>query len=217
MSKPLIWVLIGFGFLFIFLGFINKQLLIFGLLLIGIGLFAGLGPDGILRKDQVWDTWATLIENAKGYAENIFQDTESFIAHSQAPFLKIERREMAPGMIKGMMGNNRHFLVVTDQENSRLKPFQIFINSRDYGICLDVSWHLTFRPNLFQAFCSLIPFVNIVPKTISDLDLFDEQDLRVYTTNIHHCLLQSVTILMLGFNQDPSKLDRRSKGFLGIS
>jgi hypothetical protein len=50
-----------------------------------------------------------------------------------------------------------------------------------------------------------------------DLDLFDEQDLRAYVTNAHHCLLEAVNKLMLDLNQDPSKIDRKSRGFLGIS
>jgi hypothetical protein len=217
-SKPLIWLLIGCGlFCLIFGGFISEGLVIIGLALIGAGLFLALGPNGILRKEQVFDTWAILIENAQGYAENIFQDTEGFISHSQAPCLKIERKDLSAGVIKGIMGNKRQFLVVTDQENFRLKPFQIFINSRDYGISLDVSWHLTYRPSFIQSICSLIPYISIIPTSLSDLDLFDEQDLRVYATNIHHCLLQAVTNLMVNFNQDTSKIDRKSKGFLGIS
>lgn len=106
---------------------------------------------------------------------------------------------------------------MTDLESFRLKPYQIFINARDYGDNLDVSWFLTYRPLLWQAALSLLPFVNMIPKTLSDLDLFDQQDLRAYTTNAHHCLLKAVEKLMGGLNQDPSKMDRKSRGFLGIS
>jgi hypothetical protein len=52
---------------------------------------------------------------------------------------------------------------------------------------------------------------------LSDLDLFDQQDLRTYSTNAHHCLLKAVDKLMLDLNQDPSKIERKSRGFLGIS
>jgi len=50
-----------------------------------------------------------------------------------------------------------------------------------------------------------------------NLDFFDEQDLRAYVTNAHKCLQKAVDKLMLEFNQDPSKIDRKSRGFLGIS
>ena len=96
-------------------------------------------------------------------------------------------------------------------------PYQIYVNARDYGNNLDVSWYLTFRPTWWQAFLSLIPFVSMIPKTLSDLDLFDQQDLTAFATNAHHCLLKTVEKLMASLNQDSSKIDRKSRGFLGIS
>ncbi len=219
MPKAAIWALIGFGFfLFIVGGIFGKAVIWFiGLVMIVSGLYGGLGPDGILRKDQVLDTWATLIEKAQGRSETIFQDTKFFIEDSKAPSLKIDRLSMAPGIVAGLMGKKREFLVVIDQENLRLKPYQIFMNARDYGDNLDISWFLTFRPTLWQAILSLLPYVNVIPKVLSDLDLFDQQDLRVYTTNAHHCLLKAVEKLMADLHQDISKIDRKSRGFLGIS
>ena len=217
MSKPVIWFLVLIGFFLLLIGIFNHSLFIFGLILIGIGLFIGVGPDGILRKDQVLDTWAILIEKAQGKAEEIFQATEGFVHESKAPSIQMERKSMAPDVVGGVVGKTRNFLAITDQENYRMRPYQIFINARDYGDNLDVSWFLTYKPPLLQAICALLPFVNLIPRMLSDLDLFDQQDLRVYTTNIHHCLLQSVTKLMLGANQDPAKIDRKSRGFLGIT
>jgi hypothetical protein len=219
MSKAAIWFLIGFGFFLFIVGAIFGKTLIWfvGLLMIAGGLYQGLRPGGILRKDQVLDTWASLIERGQGRSGEIFQDTEFFIKESKAPALRIERQSMAPGIVRGLFGTKRDFLVVTDQENFRLKPYQIFINSRDYGDNLDISWFLTYRPTLWQAVLSLFPYVNVIPRALSDLDLFDQQDLRVYTTNAHHCLLKAVEKLMNSLHQDPSKIDRKSRGFLGIS
>jgi len=219
MSKAAIWTLIGFGFFLFIVGAVFGKAFIWliGLLMIAGGLYGGLGPNGILRKDQVLETWATLIEKGQGKSEAIFQDTRVFIEESKAPSLKIDKQEMAPGIVTGLMGKKRDFLVLTDHENFRLKPYQIFINSRDYGDNLDVSWFLTYRPTLWQAVLSLFPYVNVIPRALSDLDLFDQQDLRVYTTNVHHCLRKAVEKLMMALNQDPSKMDRRSRGFLGIS
>jgi hypothetical protein len=219
MSKAVIWFLIGFGFfLFIVGGIFGKQLIWFiGFLMIAGGFYQGLRPGGILRKDQVLDTWATLIEKGQTRAEEIFKDTEGFIRESKAPSLKMERQSIAPGIMRGLMGTKRDFLVVTDQESFRLKPYQIFINARDYGDNLDVSWFLTYRPTIWQAILSLFPYVNVIPRTLSDLDLFDQQDLRSYTTNAHHCLLKAVEKLMADLHQDASKIDRKSRGFLGIS
>jgi len=219
MSKGMIWSLFGIGFFIFLIGIVFGKAIIWftGLAFIAAGLYLGLEPHGILRKDQVLENWAILIEKAQGKADDIFRDTEVFIKESKAPSLEMEKQAVAPGMVSGLMGKTREFLVITDWQSFRLRPYKIFINARDYGDNLDVSWFLTFKPTLLQAIFSLLPFVNVIPKKLSDLDLFDQQDLRAYTTNAHHCLLKAVDKLMLGSNQDPSKIDRKSRGFLGIS
>jgi len=138
------------------------------------------------------------------------------------------------------LGAKREFLVVTETKNPRLKPFQMFINARDYGNNLDISWYLTARASGVQKTVSAllsIPILNIIllpvllpflllgglakrvkeKRASLDLDLFDEQDLRAYVTNAHHCLLKAVEKLMVALHQDPSKIERKSQGFLGIS
>lgn len=217
MSKSLIWLLIALGFLFFIIGIFSSFFLFIGILMIGAGFYLGLGPDGILRKDQVLDSWAILIEDAQGNANAILQDAECFVKNSKAPDISMERKNMAPGIVQGMMGTTRDFLAVTDKRNFRLEPYRIYINARDYGDNLDVSWHLTYKPSMLQSLAAMLPYVSLVPGTISDLDLFDQQDLRAYSTNVHHCLLKGVEKLMMGLHQDTSKIDRKSRGFLGIS
>jgi hypothetical protein len=219
MGKTVIWALIGIGFLFFIIGsgFRSSITWFIGLLMMSGGFYLAFGPEGTLRKEQVIDNWSILIENAQGNAEMVFQETESFIKESEAPSLEMRMRAMSPGVIRSLMGTKRDFLEVTDRENIKMVPYQIYVNARDYGNNLDVSWYLTFRPTWWQAFLSLIPFVSIIPKTISDLDLFDQQDLTSFATNAHHCLLKTVEKLMANLNQDPSKIDRKSRGFLGIS
>jgi hypothetical protein len=219
MPKAIIWFLIGIGFLILLIGlfFHKTPILIIGLLMFAGGLYLGLGPDGILRKEQVSDTWSILIENGQGRAEEIFQDTEAFIKASKVPSVGMERKAIAPGVFGGLSGNTRDFLVITDQRSLQLKPYKIFLNARDYGDNLDVSWYLTYKPTLLQAILSLLPFVSTISAAISDLNIFDQQDLRAYATNAHHCLMKAVEKIMAELHQDPSKMDRKSRGFLGIS
>lgn len=217
MSKAIISFLVGVGLFFLVLGIFSKGIFFIGLILVGVGLYLGLGPEGILRKDQVLDSWAILIEKAQGNANVILQDAECFVKDSKAPDLSMKRKDIAPGIVRGLLGTTRDFLTVTDHENFRLSPYQIYINARDYGDNLDISWHLTYRPSMWQSISALLPFVNVVPVVLSDLDLFDQQDLRVYATNVHHCLLKGVEKLMVSLHQDTSRIDRKSRGFLGIS
>lgn len=219
MGKTVIWALVGIGFLLFIIGrgFHSINTWFIGLLMMLGSFYLAFGPEGILRKEQVIDNWSILIENAQGNAKMVFQETTSFIKGSKAPSLEMSMRDMSPGVIRGLMGTKRDFLEVTARENIRMKPYQIYINARDYGNNLDVSWYLTFRPTWWQVFLSLVPFVRVIPKMLNDLDLFDLQDLTAFATNAHHCLLKTVEKLMAGLNQDPSKIDRKSKGFLGIS
>ena len=60
-------------------------------------------------------------------------------------------------------------------------------------------------------------FEKMLPNPIVTLDLFDEQDLRAYVGVVHHAFLDAIVDLMVELGQDASKLERSSKGFLGIS
>jgi hypothetical protein len=219
MGKAAIWALVGIGFIMFLrgVGSGSAEIGFMGFLMMAGGFYLALGPQGILRKEQVIDKWSILIENAQGNAKMVFKETENFIKKSKAPSIEMKKRTMSPGTFKGLMGIERDFLEITDRENIRMAPYQIYMNARDYGINLDVSWYLTFRPTWWHSLLSLIPFVSMMPKTLNDLDVFDQQDLTVFATNAHHCLLKTVEQLMVNLHQDPSKIDRKSKGFLGIS
>lgn len=201
--------LIVIGLILLGLGnrFKVEAIIILGLILIVLGIVLLIRAP--LRREEVIDNWSILIENGQGKAENIFTDTEGFIEKSKAPNLEMKRKKLAPSVLKGIFGQKRDFLVVTELGNPRLEPFKIFLNARNYGNNLDVSWYLTYKPGLLRR---LRPSV-----LLGGLDLFDQQDLRAYATNAHHCLLKAVEKLMVELQQDPSKIDRKSRGFLGIS
>jgi hypothetical protein len=226
--RPLAWIMVFAGIIIFLIGipfllysfFLWSFLRRFdatgvGLMIVGaIVFYIGYKNAGfILTREEIIDRWAVLIENGKGHADEIFNDTKGFIEKSEAPRIAIERKEIAPTIMKDILGVRRSFLEVTDLENPKLENYKTFICARDYGNNLDVSWYLTYKPSLFEAILSLIFRGRFVPK----LDLFDEQDLRAYVTNAHHSLLKAVEKLMLSLKQDPSKIDRKSKGFLGVS
>jgi len=188
----------------------------------------------IVRKEEVLDDWSVLIEQGQGLAEQLLNDTQGFIGHSQAPAIRLEVKQMAPSFVRGLLGGRRPFLVVTNTANSNLRPYRMYINARDYGNNLDVAWYLVFQVGFWRrllGYLALIPLFGLflLPflllgraararrEGMLDLDLFDQQDLRAYVTNAHHCLLKAVEKAMIGLNQDPAKIERKSRGFLGIS
>jgi hypothetical protein len=124
---------------------------------------------------------------------------------------------MSPTLERGFMNVYREFVVVRHSGNHRLDPYQLYVNARDYGTSLVVDWHLTYRPSLPK----LIMLIQLrFPRNatpLDELDLFDMQDLRAYATTAHRCVLDTVRGVMTELNQDPAKVEDRSKGFLGIS
>jgi len=214
--------LLNIGVIFIILGIIFSFLvrgLAFGLVNFGI-FFIILGIPltvaNLVLKQHVIGDWGHFVEGAQGKAEEIFKGTEDFLKESGVSSLNIQRRELMPGIIKGMLGTKRQFLVVKE-EHSKLKPYQLLVNARDYGNNLDVVWYLTYRLSLIPACLSILPFISFIPAKLQDLDLFDVQDLKAYNTVCHRAVLKAVEKLMRSSDQDTTKIDRTTKGFLGIS
>ena len=59
-----------------------------------------------------------------------------------------------------------------------------------------------------------------MPKTRNqfsmNLDVFAQQDLGAYKTAAHHCLQDTIKLLMDDLKQDYTTIDRKSKGFLSV-
>ncbi len=222
--KAAILFLVGFGLLLMIASnfFGGVFVLLLGLAMIAGGLFLGFRPGGILRKERIIDTWAHLIDEAciddgRQRAETFYKDLSTFLDATEAPHLRVERKHLSPSILRSLSGDEREFLVLTDTTNYRMKPYQIYISARPYGTGLATDWNLTYKPTPLMALLSLIPFVSLIPQTLSDIDLFDQQDLRAYAANAHHCMLRSVTALMEYLHQDPTTLNRQSKGFLAVA
>ena len=192
----------------------------------------------VVTKQEVVEDWSVLIGGGQGSAEQLLADAQVLIDQSKAPAIKMQTRNMAPSLVRGLMGGRRPFLVVSNTTSAHLKPYKMYINARDYGNNLDIAWYLVWQPGFWRRFFGFllaIPLLNLVVLTtffpyillarlgrggkegLFDLDLFDQQDLRAYVTNAHHCVLRAVDAVVYGLGQEPSKIDRKSRGFLGIS
>ena len=88
----LISALVAFGILFFLVGSIFRLagLTLFGFLMVIGGPYLGLGPGGILRREQVMESWSILIEKGKGKADEVFEDTESFL--KELPFWRTKEK-----------------------------------------------------------------------------------------------------------------------------
>lgn len=166
-----------------------------------------------LKNEKILDSWSILLENVQGRKDEIYEKTKKYIEDSQAPGIGIDIVKVRPSRLKGLLGMEREYLRV---RNDALKDFKMYVGARDYGNNLDVQWYLTCEPRFFKKRLSTV--LTGSEDTLSFLlDIFKQQDLRAYATVVHHSLLKAVVDLMDALNQDASKIDRKSKGFLGIS
>ena len=166
-----------------------------------------------LKDEKIIDRWSTLIENGQGRAEQVYKDAENYIKESKAPGINIDSVRVRTSWLKGLFGNERRYIMVTSES---LNDYRMYIGARDYGNNLDVCWYLTCEPGFFKK--TLSGLLTGSDKALSSiLDLFQQQDLDSYATIVHHCLLKATEKTMLDMGQDFSKVDRKSRGFLGIS
>ena len=206
---------IGIGLVVLGLFFLLLQATGFGLLLLLVGVIVaalGFRGGGVLRRQQVIERWDSLLDGAQGHGEQVVGTTVSELGRMQLPAVSWARAALSPGVLRGLIGDTRPFLVVNHTANPRLKTYRMYVNVRDYGTNLQTSWFLTFQPPVWKRMRN-----TYTPSLNLGLDLFDEQDLRAYVTAVHHAFLSAVVELLASQGKDASALNRTSRGFLGIS
>jgi hypothetical protein len=168
-----------------------------------------------LKDEKIIDRWSMVVEGGQGLTEQIYTDTEAFIKETRAPGINFDRVQVRPSWLKGFFGNERSYLMVT---NDALGDYRMFVGARDYGNNLDISWFLTCEPGFFSKKLSSVLTSGASDKALAlNLDIFQQQDLNAYATVVHHCLLKAIEKMMASMGRDVSQIDRKSKGFLGIS
>jgi len=209
MKKTIVLFLLILGLVFLI---ISTKVGAAFLALAAVGIFIIIGE----RKAEILDNWSALIRGAQGQRDKVITTTKELINISKAPSIEIKEDKVGPGLAPTTFGETREFLIVADRRNLKLGNFKAYVNANDYGDGLFVSWYLTYMPDVWQTLASLIPGGGKIVG-LDELNLFNKQDLTAYVTCVHHCLLEAVDKLMLDMNQDPSKIDRKTRGFLGIS
>lgn len=165
----------------------------------------------VLRRQQVVERWDTLILDGAGQRETVIKALTAQLAQLEPPNLQLRQQDLAPGWLRGLSGQTRPFVVVTQTGNPRLAPYRMYVSVRDYGTALQPAWYLTFKPSFWRRTRLITGLAGL------GLDLFDEQDLRAAALAVHLAFLGAIVDLLATLGQDASTLNRSTKGFLGIS
>jgi len=180
----------------------------------------------VLREDKILEKWSVLIQNAKGKGSEIVKRITNNVEEANVPGMKAEMAKVFPKMVPGFLDTKvfktieregRDYLMI---RNSSIDSMLLLVGAQDYGKNLFVSWYLICEPRtvdkVFAAFSGKLaddkakwmPVIN---------NIFMEEELTAYVTLVHHCVLNVVEGLMSNMGEDYSKIDRKSRGFLGIS
>lgn len=167
-----------------------------------------------LKEGKILDQWSALLEDCQGNGEGLLQGVEGNLQKSQAPGITWKRESVAPGWLKGLFGKRRDYLLLTHE---RFDDYLMCVGARDYGIYLDIYWYLlgSGKSPLVKAITQLSgsPLV----AAFRELDVFDQQDLSSYVTVGHRSVLKAVDALGEQRKVDLARIDRRSRGVLGVS
>ncbi len=118
---------------------------------------------------------------------------------------------------KNIERQGRDYLMAT---NGNIKAIKLLVGAQDYGNNLHISWYLISDPGLFDLFTSSFTGKGKVEGSTwvpVITNIFMEEELSAYTTLVHHSVLEAIEALMANLGQDFSKVDRKSRGFMGIS
>ncbi len=154
LPRSSVWIPLAVGLLFLVFGITTGNVVasLIGITILSVIITLLLRTDGILRKESIIDQWSTLVKNAQGKANGVFQTTNANIDASKAPHVYVSRQRLT----SESTGELRPFLVVSNNQNINLKGFQMLLSCRDYGTNLVVDWYVTYTPSLWQAVVAML-------------------------------------------------------------
>lgn len=164
-----------------------------------------------LKDESILNEWATVVDHAAGNAQAVMDDIQNRLQEAKIPGGCSWTVEEVKS--KGFFAKvRRDFIIVSLDE---FKDYHMYIGIRDYGVHLDCARFLTVEPGFMKKWASekLTGYADALsaPKNI-----LIHQDLRAWSTVVHHAVLDSVQALMTKLGKDPNLIQRGSKGFLEI-
>jgi len=165
-----------------------------------------------LKKDQIVERWNVLIQNGRGSAGAIYRSITDVLSAAQPPNVTWQRQEIKAGGF--MTGKVYEGLVVT---NPGLEGCAIYIFAYDYGTSLHVAWFLTMQLNWMKSALAMGILKETDPRALLRyLDIPQELDLSAYVSTVHAAAKGAVQSLMEKLEQDFTKIDTKTKGFLEV-
>ena len=162
----------------------------------------------ILKSDSVVDRWYRVVAGGAGKGNYVLGKIESMVLDARMPGVVTKRENVAIELF----GEKRTFLIVS---NLRYKEFKMYINARDLGTNLDVSWYFMVEPRYLKKRLSKYATGN--PQDLSmSVSLFAQQDISAFKSITHEYVISVLESLYEELKLDPSGLNTGSRGFLNV-
>ncbi len=164
-----------------------------------------------LKEESILNEWAMVLDNASGNSQTVFEEIQNRLRNSEIPgdcSWGIEEVKSA-GMFSKV---KRDFLIISLEQ---FKDYHMYVSIRDYGTHLDCCRFLTVEPNFLKKWAST-KLTGSADALSAPNNILIHQDLRAWTTVVHHAVVDSVEALMKNLGKDTTHLQRGSKGFLEI-
>ena len=166
-----------------------------------------------LKEGRIIDSWSQLIEGGQAEAEGFFESAEQYLAMSQAPGVTWKREGVAPGMLKGLFGKRRDFLMVTAE---RFDDYMVCIGARPYGTYLDACWFWSGSKK-----AAIVDLLGKIPgaalgvnaySLMQNLDVFDQLDLTAFVDVTRAAVRRATDALIAKLNIDPTRINWSTRG-----
>jgi len=162
----------------------------------------------ILRSDAVLDRWNYVVKQGAGRGDFVLGTIERAIIDTRMPGVGTRREQIAIELF----GEKRPFLIVL---NTKYKEYKMYINARDFGVDLDVSWYFTASPRFLKR--TLSRHATGDPQDLTmRVSLFAQQDISAFKSITHDRVKQTLDMLLEELNLEPSGLNTGSRGFLSV-
>ena len=148
-----------------------------------------------LTQDQIVEQWTTLVGQGSGNADDVYNVITDVMKSAEPPGVTWSRQEIHAGGL--LYGKKYDGLRVN---NPLLRDYKIYIFVYDYGTSLHVAWFMTFQ--------------KVFLRRVQRMDIPQQLELSAYAQTVHSATKNAVQVLMEKLEQDFSKVNTRTKGFL---
>ncbi len=132
-----------------------------------------------------------LIHEAAGEAHGFLHSVERTLDRSEAPGLTWTYESVSTGLVKGLFGKRRDYLLVRDKQ---FRDHVVCVAARPYGRHLDAVWYHTVSPRLGRRFQEVLEqgLAQSSEPIVGVYDLFDIQDLSAFVALTRHAVQAAV-------------------------